>query len=402
MDRLSKLINFVYENNDYHRQRIIECGINPNTMNLVEYFHRLPFMQKVDLLDNANLITRGYSRDKLIKERTSGSTGLMLDVYWDQFDRVVSLASIWKIRNRYNIYPESQACYFHTASYRRFHDETDTVALAPVKYNKRKNILSFNKIFLDEKSLKWYYDLLIIHGPKWILAYPSTLVVLVDFLQKNNLKINSVEYIELYGEMLLNSQYQVIKSFFKVPVVNMYGMSEVNGIATSFENDAMTINSENVFVEVLDENNHQVMGREGDIVVTCLNNKAMPIIRYRTGDRGKLLSSNKLELMVAHKNDSIKLISGKKDSALFTYVVEYLNSLFGNIIVQFLVCQKSLNSFDVRLVLRDFCNVEYLEKQFIKTSESLGVIDCTWSFSYEKEYIETGEGKRRYFQSNVV
>jgi phenylacetate-CoA ligase len=53
----------------------------------------------------------------------------------------------------------------------------------------------------------------------------------------------------------------------------------------------MHVISENVIVEVVDESGQAVIGKEGDILISDLNNRVMPFIRYRIGDRGRILAS---------------------------------------------------------------------------------------------------------------
>jgi phenylacetate-CoA ligase len=52
----------------------------------------------------------------------------------------------------------------------------------------------------------------------------------------------------------------------------------------------MHVNADVVHLEVLDELGRAASpGQEGELVATVLVNRAMPLLRYRTGDRGSLL-----------------------------------------------------------------------------------------------------------------
>ena len=74
---------------------------------------------------------------------------------------------------------------------------------------------------------------------------------------------------------------------FGVPVVNEYGASELDLIAFTNSEDEFVVNSETLFVEILDENDRPVPhGNSGRIVITGLYNKAHPMIRYDIGDTG--------------------------------------------------------------------------------------------------------------------
>ena len=48
---------------------------------------------------------------------------------------------------------------------------------------------------------------------------------------------------------------------------------------------------ENCLVEILDADGPAPLGTAGEVVATCLSNYAMPLIRYRTGDRSAFQTS---------------------------------------------------------------------------------------------------------------
>ena len=71
-----------------------------------------------------------------------------------------------------------------------------------------------------------------------------------------------------------------------VPVVDVYSGAEVGYIALQCpESENLHIQSESVFVEVLDENGNACQpGEVGAVVITPLHNFAMPLLRYSIGD----------------------------------------------------------------------------------------------------------------------
>ena len=103
-----------------------------------------------------------------------------------------------------------------------------------------------------------------------------------------------------------------------IPVVNEYGASELDLIAFQNPNDEWQVNSETLFVEILDENNQPVpYGTEGKIVITSLFNRAHPFIRYEIGDTGILdekstLKKPILKKLIGRTNDVALLPNGKK------------------------------------------------------------------------------------------
>jgi phenylacetate-CoA ligase len=87
--------------------------------------------------------------------------------------------------------------------------------------------------------------------------------------------------------MLLESERRLMQKEFSCPVSNRYGCEEVGLIASECEvHDGLHVCAEHVIVEILrDDDSPAEIGEEGEVVLTDLNNYAMPLIRYRVGDR---------------------------------------------------------------------------------------------------------------------
>jgi phenylacetate-CoA ligase len=86
--------------------------------------------------------------------------------------------------------------------------------------------------------------------------------------------------------MLLDSEREVIESVLGVPVSNRYGCEEVGLIAAECEvHEGLHINAEHVVVEFVDHaGNPANPGEEASLILTDLNNYAMPLVRYEVGD----------------------------------------------------------------------------------------------------------------------
>ncbi|HEY4647920.1 MAG TPA: hypothetical protein VIG95_02395, partial [Gemmatimonadales bacterium] len=93
------------------------------------------------------------------------------------------------------------------------------------------------------------------------------------------------------GEMLQAGARASISAAFQSPVYDVYGTSETKEIAWECPAGNRHLNSDVVHLEAVDESGRaQPDGVEGDLVATLLVNRAMPLLRYRTGDRGSMRS----------------------------------------------------------------------------------------------------------------
>jgi phenylacetate-coenzyme A ligase PaaK-like adenylate-forming protein len=97
------------------------------------------------------------------------------------------------------------------------------------------------------------------------------------------------------GDQLLPEVRARMEEFFGVPVTDVYAMSEVGILASKCHRGQLHIHTPFNLLEAVKTNannlNHQDNTPDdevGDLLVTHLTNTAMPLIRYETGDRGRL------------------------------------------------------------------------------------------------------------------
>jgi phenylacetate-CoA ligase len=127
-------------------------------------------------------------------------------------------------------------------------------------------------------------------APDTVYGLPSALLEAGHELRSRGSHLR-VRRIFTSGELLRPAVRQAIADAFGAPVYDVYGSSETKEIAWECPAGGMHINADVVRVEVLDEAGQPVpVGVEGNLVATLLVNRAMPLLRYRVGDRGSLLA----------------------------------------------------------------------------------------------------------------
>ncbi|WP_331772917.1 AMP-binding protein (plasmid) [Embleya sp. NBC_00888] len=128
--------------------------------------------------------------------------------------------------------------------------------------------------------------------PDVLTATPRNLVDFMSLLQMCGRELPPVKSIVTCGELLIPAVREAISEFFGVPVRDMYAMKETGTIAVQCENGFYHIESERLWLEVVDDSGSPLPdGQVGEIVVTDLTNAAMPLIRYRTGDFGSMAAT---------------------------------------------------------------------------------------------------------------
>jgi phenylacetate-CoA ligase len=120
--------------------------------------------------------------------------------------------------------------------------------------------------------------------PRAIAGFVSGLVAFVDISQRLHLEPPSVAKVIPSAEYCPPATAAILGDYFGAPVCQRYGAREVGDIAHQCERGRWHIHSEHVRLEVLRADGTIALTGEGSLLVTCLSNRAMPIIRYEIGD----------------------------------------------------------------------------------------------------------------------
>ncbi|MNS20574.1 Phenylacetate-coenzyme A ligase [compost metagenome] len=242
----------------------------------------------------------------------------------------------------------------------------------------------------------------------YINGYTSSIVLFAKFLQKKNIVLKeicpSLKVCMVTSEMLFEEDKRLLEKQFGIPIVNEYGASELDLIAFENPDGEWQVNSETIFVEILDDNNQPVpYGEEGRIVITSLFNKAHPFIRYDIGDIGILdekstLKKPILKKLIGRTNDVAILPSGKKSPGLtFYYVTKSIIEDDGNV-KEFVITQTQIDAFEIEYVSDTELNlaqIQKIEKAITLYLES----DLNFTFTRKTALERTNRGKLKQFKS---
>jgi phenylacetate-CoA ligase len=126
-------------------------------------------------------------------------------------------------------------------------------------------------------------------APDVVYGLPSALLDVATAFQSQSERL-AVRLLFTSGELLQAAVREELAKAFSARVYDIYGSSETKEIAWECPAGGMHVNADVVRVEILDDAGRVLpLGDEGQIVTTLLVNHAMPLLRYRIGDRGSLL-----------------------------------------------------------------------------------------------------------------
>ena len=119
--------------------------------------------------------------------------------------------------------------------------------------------------------------------PKFLAGYPTELLRLLDGL---GTQVPPVPVVFSTGEVLYPDQRERLQQAFGAVVSDHYGCTEVGSLAFECERGVKHLTEEHVIVETVDADGQPVCGKPGRLLLTDLDNFAMPLIRYEVGDMG--------------------------------------------------------------------------------------------------------------------
>lgn len=206
-----------------------------------------------------------------------------------------------------------------------------------------------------------------------LVGYPSSLNIIAEYIIENNINLKLKTVIGL-GDKLFDHYKKNIQKAFGCKIHETYGSSEGFQIGFQADLDYMYLYTPQVYLELLDDNNNPVKeGEIGNVVVTRLENKHMPLIRYKLGDLAIMLPKDKyppnrkfnfplIEKVIGRNTDVVILPDNRKLIVhSFTGIFEYIPE-----IKQFKIIQKNRKSMTVQFIPDDNFTKEVLKNSKLK------------------------------------
>ncbi len=283
LQRLKRLVDHAFNRCPFYRRQFEAAGIVPSDVRSLDDLRAIPILEKRHIQDYRDeMVAANWPRRDLIPNLTGGSTGTPLSFFLSQ-DRVwTRKAATWR-HNRWAGW--------------EFGDKVGSLwgAARDVPQNGIKQRLrnwfidrtvALNTAMITERGLRDFHARLTQFRPKILIGYANSLKLLAQYLKSNGLPAHRPHAIVATAEVLEPESRALIEGVFGCRVFNRYGCREVSVIASECaEHRGMHIMAEGLYVEVVCGDRPAQPGEAGEVVVTDLLNLAMPLIRYRIGDR---------------------------------------------------------------------------------------------------------------------
>jgi phenylacetate-CoA ligase len=219
---------------------------------------------------------------------TSGSSGRRLKVYVDRGAQAWGLAATWFGE----LWPgspgnSSLGLTDGTAFLWGASDYNSGAAVAKRKRirNLLRNERSYPCFTLNASQVRSYHAELHRHKPARIIGYVSNLVRFAQLANEQGLSPLSCAKVVPTAEQLDGFSRGVIDSQFQAPLRERFGGREIGAVAQQCEHGQWHLFSLLAYPEVLRDDGSIAAHGSGQLLLTRLTNRRMPLIRYNIEDR---------------------------------------------------------------------------------------------------------------------
>jgi phenylacetate-CoA ligase len=280
VDRMSKTVPF-------YRKSLSEAGVTADSIRSLDDLARLPFTTKSDLRDNYPFGLLAVPMKQVIRvHASSGTTGKPTVVAYTRNDillwseimaRSYAAAGVAEsdiVHNAYGYGLFTGGLGFHYGA------ERLGATVIPVSGGNTKRQLMIMRDF----------------GSTVLCCTPSYSLLIAEMARDDGIDLESLALrVGLFGaEPWSERMRNEIEMRLGIVALNVYGLSEVIGPGVSVECPAkqgMHIFEDHFIPEIIDPVTNEPLpdGEMGELVLTCVTKEALPLIRYRTRDRTRLV-----------------------------------------------------------------------------------------------------------------
>ncbi|MDF7806034.1 phenylacetate--CoA ligase [Pontiellaceae bacterium B12219] len=282
LQRLRAITKHAYDNQALFRERMDASGVTPDDIRTLDDIRKLPFTQKTDLRDTYPYGLFAVPMNEVVRlHASSGTTGKPIVVAYTNED-----IEVWKevmvrayacagldsgdiIQNAYGYGLFTGGLGAHYGA------EALGATVIPISGGNSERQIMVMRDF----------------GTTAICSTPSYFLHLIEFAEK--MGINWEDFplrAGIFGaEPWTDEMRDYIEGKTGIKAFDIYGLSEIIGPGVGMacsEQNGLHIFEDHFMIEIVDPVTDEPMpdGQEGELIITTLSKKAMPVMRYRTHD----------------------------------------------------------------------------------------------------------------------
>jgi len=306
-EKLGSMINYAYQNSPYYKRLFGKLHLTPADFKDISDLKKLPFISKKDVKGNSeDFLAVNVNRHFIRKVFTSGTTGSPLKVYRDLYSINFENALLRRQYRWAGFCPDDRKVILRSSP----------IVPSDIKRPPfwRKDLfqksLFISAYHLSKENIEYYFNEIKKYKPVALETVPSAGYLMARLLRFRGLKLD-FKYVFTSSEVLMPHQKEFMQKEFGTQVLDHYGTAERVSSIGMCEKGNYHIYPEDAVTELV-----PLEGRKDtfEIAGTTLNNFAMPLLRYKTGDIVRLSSQR---CSCSRNFQTIESIDGRKTEECF-------------------------------------------------------------------------------------
>ena len=281
-ERLIKQVQHVWDNVPFYRKKMEAKGLTPADIKSVDDLHKLPFITKNDLKDQYPYGLLGKPLKECVRiQSTSGTTGKRVVSFYTQHDidlwedccaRAICAAGgtdedVCQVSYGYGLFTGGPG----------LNGGSHKVGCLTVPTSSGNT----------DRQIMFIMDL----QATILCCTPSYAAYLGERMKEMGYGPDDIPLkAGIFGaEAWSEEMRRDIEKTLGIKAYDIYGLTEISGPGVAFECSAqqgMHVNEDHFIPEIIDPDTEEVLpdGEQGELVFTCVDKEAFPLIRYRTRD----------------------------------------------------------------------------------------------------------------------
>lgn len=270
-----------YNTVPYYKRLWDSISFRPEDLRELEQLGNLPLLSRKDVFEHSEELRNGnLGRFRTYTAITGGTTGDPVAIVTDWRTGLVEWAFIHTLWRRVGYRPGMKRI---------------TLTNVPVKSGQRVDLkydpfhreLQLSIANMTDQRMWRYVSAIRKFRADFVYGFPSVITALAVFCEEKKVQFQGIKALLVGSEGISQQQVRLLEQVFQGRVYSWYGQTEKVALAGQCEcSKSYHVYPEYGYTELVNEEGLVISqsGVVGEIVGTGFLNRAMPLVRYRTGD----------------------------------------------------------------------------------------------------------------------
>jgi phenylacetate-CoA ligase len=281
--RLREMVRWAAATVPYYRDLFRREGIDPGSIRGIDDLPRIPFLDKETVRARARELRSEAIPDReVLRGHSSGTTGTALELFHSREALGWEYAVVWRQRGWFGVnLGEKFACF---AGRTIVPGQQTTPPFW--RLDRARGRMLFSLYHMTPQNLESYAAELARPGYHFWQGYPSSIGLISEHLIDRGIDLGVAAPAGVFtsSETLLDfHRERIARATAGAPIADRYGNAEFSVSVLQCPEGSYHVDTEFGVVEI-DPHEEAEDWVRGEIVSTGFANRAMPLLRYRTGD----------------------------------------------------------------------------------------------------------------------